>query len=195
MKTLPSSFIHIGIAALLALTSGCMTPMKPAPKPSALCSVKDSGGSAIPENFTGTTQRTRKTRAANHVVQVNSVDTGGCPTFDRVVFDFDGLRLPPVYTIEYVNGPVSQCGSGENVPIRGNAKLKITFDTAQAHTEAGQPTITNRDQHLNYPNLKHLVVICDFEGKVQIVLGLKAKTPYRAVELLNDSKLVIDVKH
>ena len=73
--------------------------------------------------------------------------------------------------------------------------MKISFDTTQAHTEAGQPTIANRNRHLNCPNLKQLVLTCDFEGKVEIVLGLNAKRPYRAVELLNDSKLVIDVKH
>ena len=193
MKTLPSNLILLSLAVLLIPLTGCMTPGTP--KPSPLCNIRDLDGPPIPGNFTGTTHRTRRTRAATHVVQVNSVDTGCCPTFDRVVFDFDGLRLPPVYTVEYVNGPVSQCGSGQNVPLAGNAILKISFDTAQAHTDAGQATITNRDRHLNCPNLKQLVVTCDFEGKVEVVLGLNSKKPYRAVELLNDSKLVIDIKH
>lgn len=177
-------------------SSSTPAPSTPAPsKPSALCSIHDVDGPAIPTHFTGTLNKTTKTRAANHVVQVNSVDTGCCATFDRVVFDFDGLRLPPVYTVEYINGPVSQCGSGQNVPLAGHAILKITFDTAQAHTDAGHATITNRNRKLNCPNLRQLAVTCDFEGKVEIVLGLNAKKPYRVVELLNDSKLIIDVKH
>jgi hypothetical protein len=43
--------------------------------------------------------------------------------------------------------------------------------------------------------LKHLVVACDFEGLIEVVLGLDAKRPYRVVEFPNDSKLVIDVQH
>ena len=189
MKTL----LHLGAAVSLLTIAGCVTPKPSAP--SALCGIRDLDGPPIPENFSGTLNKTRRTRAANHVVQVNSAETACCPTFDRVVFDFDGLRLPPVYTVEYVEGPITQCGSGQNVAIHGNAKLKINFDTAQAHTEAGQATITDRNRQLNCPNLRHLVVTCDFEGKVEVVLGLNAKRPYRAVELLNDSKLVIDVKH
>lgn len=179
------------LALAVLVAAGCAT----SPTPSPLCGIKDSGGSPIPETFAGTLATTHKTRAATHVVQLNTVDTGSCPSFDRVVFDFDGLRLPPAYTIEYVNGPVTQCGSGQPVSLAGNAILKITFDTTQAHTEAGQATATPRNRLLNLPNLKQLVVTCDFEGKVEVALGLNIKRPYRAVELLNDSKLVIDVKH
>lgn len=195
MKSLPRYFIHCGVLALVLPMSSCTTPSTRTPPPSAVCGIRDLDGPPIPETFAGTMNRTRRTRAASHVVQVNSVETGCCPTFDRVVFDFEGLRLPPVYTVEYVNGPVSQCGSGQNVPVVGSAKLKITFRTAQAHTEAGQATITNRNRRLHCPNLKQLVVTCDFEGTVEFVLGLNARRPYRVVELLNDSKLVIDVKH
>jgi len=68
---------------------------------------------------------------------VESVETGFCRDFDRVVFDFGGLRLPPRYTVQYSSGAVTQCGSGETVPVGGNVKLKITFDEAQAHTRRG----------------------------------------------------------
>ena len=193
MKTLPRALLPLGAALTLP---GCVTPPPSTPStPSALCGLHDLDAPPIPANFTGTLNQTRRTRAANHVVQLNTIETAACATFDRVVFDFDGLRLPPISTVEYISGPATQCGSGDPIPMDGNARLKITFDTAQAHTEAGQSTVTARNRHLNYPNLRHLVVACDFEGKVEIVLGLHTKKPYRAVELLNDSKLVIDIKH
>jgi hypothetical protein len=69
------------------------------------------------------------------------------------------------------------------------------MDTAQAHTDAGQPTITDRDRHLTCRNLKQLVLTCDFEAKVGFVLGLDSKKPYRVVELQNPTRLVIDVKN
>jgi hypothetical protein len=193
MKTSPTLLLLCGAMALLMPLPGCVTPAPPSP--AALCAVQDSGGQPIPAQFTGTTQKTVRTRAANHVVQLNTIATAGCAEFDRVVFDFDGLRLPPKYTVEYVNGAVSECGSGEDVPLAGTAKLKIRFQTSQAHTEDGHPTVIDRNRTLNLPNLKQLVVTCDFEGEVEIVLGLQTKRPYRAVELVNDSKLVIDVKH
>jgi hypothetical protein len=193
MKTLLRTIVLSIAAVSLAGLTGCTTHHPSAP--SALCGIRDLDGPQIPQDFTGTLQRTRRTRAATHVVQVNSVESACCATFDRVVFDFDGLRLPPVYTIEYVDGPIRQCGSGQTVAMQGNARLKISFDTAQAHTDAGQATITDRNRRLQCPNLRQLVVTCDFEGKVEIVLGLNSKRPYRAVELLNDSKLVVDVKH
>lgn len=185
-----SQVLAVGLALLSF--SGCVSQQ---PRASRLCDIRDSDGRAIPENFTGSLGRTRRTRAATHVVMVRNVETGACRDFDRVVIDFDGLRLPPRYTVEYVRGPVTSCRSGETVPMAGNAKLKITIDESQAHTPDGQPLFTDRHRRLNYPNLKHLAVTCDFEGHVEVVLGLDARRPYRVVELLNDSKLVFDVKH
>jgi len=73
--------------------------------------------------------------------------------------------------------------------------LQISMDTAQAHTDAGQPTITDRDRQLNCRNLKQLVLICDFEAKVGFVFVLDSKKPYRVVELQNPARLVVDVKN
>ena len=99
------------------------------------------------------------------------------------------------WKIRYVHPPVKQCGSGNNIAVAGNAFLQISMDTAQAHTDAGQPTLTERDRQLNCQNLKQLVLTCDFEAKVGFVLGLNSRKPYRVVELQNPTRLVIDVKN
>ena len=80
-------------------------------------------------------------------------------------------------------------------PWLENARLRIAFNVAQAHTEAGQSTVSPRDRRLNCPNLWQLVTTCDFEGKVEFVAGLDVKRPYRVVELQNPTRLVIDIKH
>ena len=67
--------------------------------------------------------------------------------------------------------------------------------TAQAHTDAGQRTITDRHHQLNCHNLKQLVLTCDFEAKIGFALGLGSKTSYRVVELQNPTHLVVDVKN
>jgi hypothetical protein len=180
----------IGIGILLALT-GCATQP---PAPSALCTLMDDNGNPIPATFTGTLNPRHQGHAATHVVLVQKAETACCNEFDRVVFTCEGFHHP-TWKVRYVNPPVQQCGSGNNIAMTGNAFLQISMDTAQAHTDAGQPTITDRDRHLNCRNLKQLVLTCDFEAKVGFVLGLDSKKPYRVVELQNPTRLVIDVKN
>nr|MDQ3805703.1 hypothetical protein [Acidobacteriota bacterium] len=121
------------------------------------------------------------------------VRTASREKFDRVVFEFEGARLPG-YHVEYVDRPVRQCGSGEVVPVAGDAWLRVRLTPANAHTEAGQPTVKDRARRLNYPNLKELKALCDFEAEVEWVLGLASPNRYRVLELTNPARLVIDVK-
>jgi hypothetical protein len=180
----------IGVGILLALT-GCATQP---PTPSALCTLTDDNGNPIPATFTGTLNPRHQGHAATHVVLVQKAETACCNGFDRVVFTCEGFHHP-TWKVRYVHPPIQQCGSGNNIAMTGNAFLQISMDTAQAHTDAGQPTITDRDRHLNCQNLKQLVSTCDFEAKVGFVLGLNSKKPYRVVELQNPTRLIIDVKN
>lgn len=114
--------------------------------------------------------------------------------YDRVVFEFDeGSR--PGYHIEYIDRPVRQCGSGEVVPIAGDAWLEVRFVPAQAHTDAGEPTVTERDRLPGLPIVKQIVSTCDFEGHVTWVLGVSSPNRYRVFELAAPTRLVIDVRH
>jgi hypothetical protein len=180
----------IGVGTLLGLT-GCATQ---APAPSALCTLTDDNGNPIPATFTGTLNPRHQGHAATHVVLVQKAETACCNGFDRVVFTCEGFHHP-TWNVRYVHPPIQQCGSGNNISMTGNAFLQISMDTAQAHTDAGQPTITDRDRHLNCQSLKQLVLTCDFEAKVGFVLGLNSKNPYRVVELQNPTRLIIDVKN
>jgi hypothetical protein len=180
----------IGVGILLALTSCATQP----PAPSALCTLMDDNGNPIPATLTGTLNPRQQGHAATHVVLVQKAETACCNGFDRVVFTCEGFHHP-TWKVQYVNPPIQQCGSGNNIAVSGNAFLQISMDTAQAHTDAGQSTITDRDRRLNCRNLKQLVLTCDFEAKVGFLLGLDSKKPYRAVELQNPTRLVIDVKN
>ena len=194
MKKLSSlaSFLSpvIGAGVLLSLAN-CATQ---APAPSALCQLRDDNGNAIPALFSGTLAPTHRGHAATHVVLLQTVETACCNGFDRIVFTFEGFHHP-TWRARYVNSPIQQCASGNNIAVAGSAFLQISMDTAQAHTDAGQPTITDRDRHLNCHNLKQLVLTCDFEAKVGFALGLGSKMPYRVVELQNPTRLVVDVKN
>ena len=147
----------------------------------------------MPALFSGTLAPTHRGHVATHVVLLQKVQTACCNGFDRIVLTFEGLHHP-TWRARYVNFPIQQCASGNNIAVAGSVFLQISMDTAQAHTDAGQPTITDRDRHLSCHNLKQLVLTCDFEAKVGFVLCLCSKTAYRVVELQNPTCLLVDVK-
>ena len=194
-----SSLAAAALGLSLAALTGCTNlPFHPKPKPqphphpSAACTITDHGN-PIPSHFTGTVGTTHKAHAANHVVLVQSVDTGCCAQFDRIVFNIEGLH-EPTYTIKYKQPPFSECGSGMNVPVSGHAWLDIRFKVAQTHTDAGQATVPNRI-NVNCSNLRRIDKLCDFESDVELVVSLDAKKPYRVVEIQDPTKLIIDIKH
>jgi hypothetical protein len=113
--------------------------------------------------------------------------------FDRVVFQFEGDDIPN-YTIQYSKEPV-QCGSGKAVQVAGAGKMEVKFNSSNAHTEAGQPTIKDRERRLNQPILKELEISCDFEAQVGVVLGVSAPNRYRVLDLYKPTRVVIDIKH
>jgi len=94
-----------------------------------------------------------------------------------------------------VDHPVRDCGQGAVVPISGDGFLLIRMQPSNAHTEAGEASVQNRQQSPNLPVLKELKLICDFEADVQWILGLASPNRYRVLELTNPSRLVVDVAH
>jgi hypothetical protein len=114
--------------------------------------------------------------------------------FDRVVFEYAGDVLPG-YRVEYVDRPVRACGSGDEVPLAGQGWLSVSMQPAQAHTEAGQPTIPERELRPELPVVLELERTCDFEGEVTWVLGNQSPKRFRVLELKGPARLVVDVQH
>jgi hypothetical protein len=112
---------------------------------------------------------------------------------DRVVFEFrDGV---PGYHIEYVDRPIVDCGAGDVKPVEGDGWLEVRFSPANAHTEAGQPTVAERELHPRLPNVREIERTCDFEAVVTCVVGTASPNRYRAFELDGPPRLVIDIDH
>ena len=113
--------------------------------------------------------------------------------FERIVFQF-GPGSTPGYKVEYVDRPIRQCGSGEVVAMPGDAWLMVRLEPANAHTEAGAPTVAERKQVLNYENIKELNSICDFEAVVEWVVAVARPNAFRVLELKAPARLVVDIK-
>lgn len=188
-------------AGFMIWLAGCMSNQpagESAPPPSQPA---DTTGPARPEpgdttssTFTGTAGIVEKAAQSDSIAILRDVRTARHDAFDRVVFEFEGNALPG-YHVEYIDRPVRSCGSGEVVPLAGDAWLEVRMTPTQAHTDEGLPTVTQRERNLNYPVLLELESTCDFEAIVTWVLGVASPNRYRVLELSNPSRLVIDVRH
>lgn len=150
-------------------------------------------GSDVPSPTTGKSS-SDATRTQDGSPILRAVRTGMHAGSDRLAFEFEGSGLP-AWAVEYVDRPVHDCGSGEVVPVAGDAWLQIRFIGAQAHTEAGEPTSGPRRRAVNQPVMRELVRTCDFEGQVTWVLGVATPNAYTPRVLAAPSRLVIDIAH
>ncbi len=93
------------------------------------------------------------------------------PAYTRITFTFAGAV--PSYRLSYVRQVVSD-GSGNPVPLPGNAFLRIVFDPAQAHDAAGRSTVRYAaPTPVGLGNLAGYAPAGDFEGYVTYGLGVR----------------------
>ncbi|HEX7120072.1 MAG TPA: hypothetical protein VF212_14860 [Longimicrobiales bacterium] len=143
--------------------------------------------------FEGTAAATARRPGVTGVVTQSAVRAARQAGYDRVVFEFaDGL---PGYHIEYVDGPIRHCASGAVVPIAGTARLRVAMTPARAHDDGGQPTVTNRAFAPRLPVVEDVRLTCDFEARLEWILGVAAPNGYRVLELREPDRLVVDVLH
>jgi hypothetical protein len=137
---------------------------------------------------------TEQERTVTGAALLRAMRTARHDGFDRIVLDFGGDDVP-AYRISYIDSPVRQCGSGNEVPMAGEGWLSITVQPANAHTEQGEPTIRERERAPALPVLLELKLICDFEAVVEVVAGVAAAERYRSFVLASPNRLVIDIMH
>jgi hypothetical protein len=105
--------------------------------------------------------------------------------FDRIVLEFDGAEVPG-YKIAYVPPPVTADASGAVVPVEGTAFLQLA--TAPA---AGAPR-----ERIAVPDgaaVRELVKIGDWEGTVTWAAGVDGERSFAVAELVQPTRLVVDV--
>jgi hypothetical protein len=126
-------------------------------------------------------------------VTLRAIRTGGHEGWDRVVFEFEGGKVPG-YRVEYVDRPITRCGSGNTTQVAGAGWIQVRFTPARAHDDAGRTTVRDRERKLSLPVLRELETTCDFEGEVTVVLGVARPNRFRVMELSSPARLVVDVR-
>lgn len=113
--------------------------------------------------------------------------------YDRVVLEFGGSVVPD-WRVEYVDPPITQDGSGEEVAVAGTAFLHVRLERAAMHDLDGHPTYTGPDRVTGETTeVTEAVDTGDFEGVVSWVVGVRDRVPFRVSTLSGPNRLVIDV--
>ncbi len=141
-----------------------------------------------------TADATEVNHAVTGAALLTDVATSTNEGFDRLVLEFEGEEMPS-YHIGYIDRPAIQCGSGDPVEIEGAGWLAVGLEPANAHTEQGEATIGERSSRPALGVLREVTMTCDFEARVEWVLGVASRNRYRVMELADPTRLVVDVRH
>ena len=158
------------------------------------CTAPDNrGDSAVRQSDGGqAVGRSGGQASVPRVAVVTGVRVAGHDMYDRIVFEIEGDL--PAHEVKWVTGPVFQCGSGEEVPLPGNATLVVKLSPANGHTESGEATSPGEVSGSRSANMLLAKRICDFEADVQYAVAVKNRTDFRVSELTGPTRLVVDVR-
>ncbi|MGA5131909.1 AMIN-like domain-containing (lipo)protein [Streptomyces olivoreticuli] len=131
---------------------------------------------------------------------LRDIRTGQHDCFDRMVFDVKGSGERPIgYRVAYVD-KLYQDGSGDPVPVGGDAILEIRVAAPSYEPTTGLPTYRGRVGEplrgvdvTGYRTFRDTRYASSFEGDTQIGLGLRARLPFRVFQY--GHLVVVDVAH
>jgi hypothetical protein len=114
---------------------------------------------------------------------------------DRVTFTFEGDL--PGYRVGFVDRPVIEDGSGEEIDVDGEAVLGVHFEPASGFDLSGEgrPVYTGPTR-LDLATRVVLDVVrqSDFEANLDWVLGLDAKAPFRVRTETSPNRVIVEVR-
>ncbi|HKW07757.1 MAG TPA: hypothetical protein VJS19_09350 [Candidatus Dormibacteraeota bacterium] len=120
---------------------------------------------------------------------VSAVRTGSHTGYDRLTIEF-GNHVPQAVDIKDQGTTFTMSPSGQSVTLKGDRGILITIHGADLHTSyTGSTDIVTGD-----PTIAEVRRIQDFEGVVQLGLGVSGSGCYRVMWMTNPDRLVIDVQ-
>jgi hypothetical protein len=131
---------------------------------------------------------------------VRRVAVGRHEGFDRVVFEFtNGL---PGYRVEYVQPPLTEDGSGNAVPLDGDAFVVVRMEPASGFD------LSKNEGELVYKGprriqgsgagtsvVRELARTGDFEAVLSWAIGLSDRVPFRVTTGQSPARLIVDFRN
>ncbi len=115
--------------------------------------------------------------------------------FDRFIVTFlDDAPFLPGYRVQFVD-TVPECPQGGvSFAPRGSALLEFHITAARSQRDDGSTAIPRRSLRGVSDDVLGLHNTCDHQGGVTWVFDLAGPTSYRLLELVNPTRLVVDVQ-
>lgn len=150
--------------------------------PSTTTSASEPSTTTVAGNqFDGSTSPTSTPAPPDLTIALlGSVGVGGGDGVDQVSFTFEGGI--PGYDVSYVDPPIRQDGSGNEVEVEGTAFLSVRFAPASGFDsfETFEPTYTGPAEVRGDTDVvTEAVRVGDFEANLTWVIGVNEKVPYR----------------
>ena len=128
--------------------------------------------------------------SAPAVAYIDALRTGTHPGYDRLTVEFQNGQ-PASIELQPQSGTIfTKSPSGQTVSLAGQNGILVTIHGADLHTSYGGST----DIKTGYAKLVEVRSVQDFEGVVQLGLGINGPACYHVEILTNPTRLVIDVQ-
>jgi len=130
--------------------------------------------------------------ASGHA-ELTNIRTGKHENFERIVLDLNGL---PSNSLSREATEVSNCASGNPVPMAGTEILETMFHSAASYDENFNPTYTGPRNFVpqGLTNVKGIAFTCDFEATMGIAVSYDNPNSWHKVfTLTNPDRVVIDI--
>lgn len=172
------------------IPGGGVTHASPSPVPAPTSSATASP--AITFVCASSTVSLPSTGAAQPIAFIDAVRTGAHTGYDRVTIEFQNGAPGSVEVATQTGTRFTDSPSGRSIQLAGKNGILITIRGADLHADYSGPSdiIT---QFTGRAALVEVRSVQDFEGVVQLALGLNGGACYRVTLLSKPFRIVIDV--
>jgi hypothetical protein len=167
---------------------GPIAGTSPTPTPSAP-SASPTPSPSLPAMVCGSST-SQTASAAPLTTFIDGLRTGTHPGYDRLTIEFKNGIPVSVDAKPQVGTAFTTDPKGERLTLQGSSGILVTIQGADLHTDYSG----SLDIKTGYPGLMEVRLLQDFEGVVQLGLGVSGSGCYRLFYLSNPDRLVIDVQ-
>lgn len=127
------------------------------------------------------------------------IRTGGHECFERIVIELQESDLPapqpfPGWWVRYADGPITLGQTDDQfVDLLGDETLLITANSWVFYPDVGGYEGPNQIFPTNVGGILELLLIDNYEGQHTWAVGLDSRRAFRADELVDPPRLVIDI--